>query len=278
MNKQYFDLAKVVVVLSVSLLVGCQSTGTIYKHHTEMYPPVGAEVSVEIGEEVIERTRGIGTPSIKLDDIEFEQSGYEFFLPGSLYQISFVSPEGRDTANGYGGIRSQTGETSVSGSRYAVSSDSSGTGCELKVSGLNLADEAGRNISNWIESSDADGSDRNNGISIGGRTLLSGSMIGGSNSLFTVAIPDNKCSKRYKFEDYGRTFRQELIYLGRSGDELSFKYREYSGSLARPAFSADLKYDLSESQTIGYRGARLKIIEAGNQQIKYRVESHIKGI
>lgn len=277
MKKQYFGVASVAVVLSGALLTGCQSTGSVYKHHTEMYPPVGAEVSVEIGEEVIERTQGTGTPSIKLDDVEFEQSGHEFFLPSNLYQISFVSPEGRDTAYGYGNIRSQTSEISVSGSSYEVSSDSSGTGCTLKVTGLNLTDKKGRTISNWIQSVDPDASDRNNGISIGGRTLLSGSIIGGSSSLFTVAIPEKNCSKRYKFEDYGRTFRQELIYLGRSGDELSFKYREYSGSLARPAFSADLKYDLSESQTIGYRGARIKIIEAGNQLLKYRVESHIKG-
>lgn len=255
-------------------LAGCQSTGTIYKQHTEMFPPIGAEVSVEIGETVIERTQGIGTPSIKLDDIEFEQSGYVFLLPGSLYQISLVSPEGRDTANGYGGIRSQNGEASITGSRYAISSGSLGTDCRLEVTGLNLADEKGSNIPNWIQSPDT----TKPGISIGGRTLLSGSIMGGSSSLFTIAIPDDKCSKRYKFEDYGKAFRQELIYLGRSGDELSFKYREYSRTLARPAFSADLKYDLSESQTIGYRGARIQIIEAGNQILKYQVESHIKGI
>ncbi|MCD0195610.1 hypothetical protein K1T77_12420 [Acinetobacter baumannii] len=39
----------------------------------------------------------------------------------------------------------------------------------------------------------------------------------------------------------------------------------------RPAFNNDVEYDLSQSKEIGYKGALLEIIEATNQDIKYKV-------
>ncbi len=41
--------------------------------------------------------------------------------------------------------------------------------------------------------------------------------------------------------------------------------------MARPAFNNNVEYDLSESPIIGYKGAKLEVIEANNQFIKYRV-------
>ena len=38
-----------------------------------------------------------------------------------------------------------------------------------------------------------------------------------------------------------------------------------------------MKDDLSGSQTTGYRGARVEVIEAGNQLIQYRIRNHMKG-
>ncbi|MFM5853573.1 hypothetical protein ACET6I_20865, partial [Aeromonas veronii] len=38
--------------------------------------------------------------------------------------------------------------------------------------------------------------------------------------------------------------------------------REFSGDLARPAFNSDVKYDLSKSNVVGYKGAMLEIIKA----------------
>ncbi|OFE11414.1 hypothetical protein PHACT_12725 [Pseudohongiella acticola] len=67
------------------------------------------------------------------------------------------------------------------------------------------------------------------------------------------------------------SFQQTLIYSGRVGDRVNIGYREFSSNAARPAFNNDVEYDLSESSTIGYRGARLEIIEATNEQIRYRV-------
>ncbi|MCB2082508.1 MAG: hypothetical protein KDD90_00410 [Sphingomonadaceae bacterium] len=69
-------------------------------------------------------------------------------------------------------------------------------------------------------------------------------------------------------------FQQTLIYSGRVGDRIKISYREFSGSMARPAFSNEAEYDLSVSDTIAYRGAELKVLEADNQKIRYLVLSN----
>jgi hypothetical protein len=69
-------------------------------------------------------------------------------------------------------------------------------------------------------------------------------------------------------------FQQTLIYNGRVGDRIRIGYREFSGDVARPAFSNEVEYDLSTSHEITYRGARIRIIEANNQQIRYVVLSN----
>lgn len=67
------------------------------------------------------------------------------------------------------------------------------------------------------------------------------------------------------------TFQQTLIYSGKVGSTLNISYREFNGSLARPAYSNDVVYDLADSNIIGYQGAKLEVIEATNQQITYKV-------
>ena len=67
------------------------------------------------------------------------------------------------------------------------------------------------------------------------------------------------------------SFQQTLIYSGKLGNKINIGYREFSNSLARPAFNNNVEYDLSESKVIGYKGAKLEIIEATNELIKYKV-------
>lgn len=71
-----------------------------------------------------------------------------------------------------------------------------------------------------------------------------------------------------------RDLQQTLIYSGRVGNRIRIGYREASGNMARPAFSNEAEYDLSTSQEIAYRGARLRVIEADNQKIRYVVLSN----
>ncbi|MDZ7753003.1 MAG: hypothetical protein U5S82_15430 [Gammaproteobacteria bacterium] len=67
------------------------------------------------------------------------------------------------------------------------------------------------------------------------------------------------------------SFQQTLIYSGKVGNKINIGYREFSGNMARPAFNNDVEYDLGASNTIGYKGAKLEIVEATNELIKYRI-------
>lgn len=97
----------------------------------------------------------------------------------------------------------------------------------------------------------------------------------------------------FKLATYGEewkadSFQRELVYSGISQNTLSILYREFSGSLGvgdpknikdtaylRPRLSQELKYDLSQGDTIGYRGARFRVIKATNTSIKYEVLKHL---
>jgi hypothetical protein len=70
------------------------------------------------------------------------------------------------------------------------------------------------------------------------------------------------------------SFQQTLIYSGRIGDRITLGYREFSNNMARPAYNNDVEYDLNESKIVGYKGARVEIIEATNQEITYKVMSN----
>lgn len=67
------------------------------------------------------------------------------------------------------------------------------------------------------------------------------------------------------------SFVQELIYNGRVQDNLRFVYREFSNDLARPAFSQEAHYDLSEGNVLGFKGVRIEVLEATNTFVRYRV-------
>ena len=66
-------------------------------------------------------------------------------------------------------------------------------------------------------------------------------------------------------------FQQTLLYSGRVGDRIKVGYREFSGNTARPAFSNEVDYDLSQSMEIAYKGAIIRVEEADNKKIRYTV-------
>lgn len=76
----------------------------------------------------------------------------------------------------------------------------------------------------------------------------------------------------------GAAIRWELLYSGRSGDEIGISYREYSnlvgGQLARPAFYQELKYDLAKGARITFRETVIEVVDANNSGITFRVVSH----
>lgn len=78
----------------------------------------------------------------------------------------------------------------------------------------------------------------------------------------------------YRLKDAVRDaggFKRHLLYGGRSGNQLLISYREFKDDLARPAFSQEVSFDLSQGREIGYRGARFEVLDATNTKIRYRL-------
>ena len=88
-------------------------------------------------------------------------------------------------------------------------------------------------------------------------------------SLAPAQVPDYEKVKVYAVDK--PSFRQELIYNGRVGNNIKFLYRELSRDIMRPAFSQEVQYDLGEGNVFGFKGVRIEIIEATNVQLKYKV-------
>lgn len=70
-------------------------------------------------------------------------------------------------------------------------------------------------------------------------------------------------------------FKQELVYAGRLGNTLRFVYRQHSNDQSKPALSHEVSYDASEG-TVGYKGARIEVLAATANTIKYRVLRHFE--
>lgn len=86
---------------------------------------------------------------------------------------------------------------------------------------------------------------------------------------------DNAPFRRIKATVLDRaSFQQALIYSGKVGNKITLSYREFSGGLARGAFTNNAEYDLSESKLIGYQGAQIEVIEANNLFIRYKLVSN----
>ena len=104
-----------------------------------------------------------------------------------------------------------------------------------------------------------------------GQFRLTNPMI---ETLSVGIIPIGSIKKTTKTVVSETSFKQELIYNGRLGDGLKFIYREFSGDMARPAFTQDIQYDLNASNIIGFKNVKLEVISATNTVIKYKVISN----
>lgn len=71
------------------------------------------------------------------------------------------------------------------------------------------------------------------------------------------------------------SFKRELVYGGVSENTITILYREFLDDMARPAFSQELKYDLSKGDVIGYRGARFQVLNVTNTTITFKTLKHL---
>ena len=87
--------------------------------------------------------------------------------------------------------------------------------------------------------------------------------------------------KAYKDDYWEPLTDKELIYSGRESDVLHITYREYyqwrdhkTGSVssyARTPFFQQVFYDLKKSDVIVFQDWELQVLDANNQQIKFKV-------
>lgn len=93
------------------------------------------------------------------------------------------------------------------------------------------------------------------------------------NGIFVGEICIDKFMVTKKTQEIGKSnsFQRTLIYNGRIGNKLNIGYRESLNGSARTSFSNNVEYDLNESNVIGYKGAKVKVIDASNSYIKYKL-------
>ncbi len=71
--------------------------------------------------------------------------------------------------------------------------------------------------------------------------------------------------------DSPQDFQQTLIYSGSNGSVIYVSYREFTGGMARDAFSNNVEYDMAKSNIIRYKGAEIEVIKYDNRSINYKV-------
>ena len=78
----------------------------------------------------------------------------------------------------------------------------------------------------------------------------------------------------YKNDVYGTvrgTFEMSLTYSGKQGNVIKIFYREASNNFARPSFTQELTYDITDDPNITFKNTKIKIVEATNNTIKFIV-------
>ncbi|MGO2234002.1 hypothetical protein B6N13_06935 [Marinomonas sp. UCMA 3892] len=71
-----------------------------------------------------------------------------------------------------------------------------------------------------------------------------------------------------------QSFQQTLIYNGSVGKKINISYREFAKGTARDAFTNSVEYDMSKSNIINYKGARIEVLDYDNSSIKFKVLKH----
>jgi hypothetical protein len=118
------------------------------------------------------------------------------------------------------------------------------------------------------------------GVQSGGQTLkVVAALKNGTLCVQTLSgsimCADNFPAVRTKATVVDRgAFQATLIYNGKVGNKITLGYRESVASMARPAFSNAVEYDLSASKVLVYKGARIEVLDANNEGIRYRVLSN----
>lgn len=91
-----------------------------------------------------------------------------------------------------------------------------------------------------------------------------------------VPIPSNKSTVPTIPEGYYVGLVSTLSYVGVSGDEIRFVYREYADGLARSAFTQEVALNYQPGKTFAYKTAKFVVHEADSLGISYTLLERLK--
>lgn len=79
--------------------------------------------------------------------------------------------------------------------------------------------------------------------------------------------------------EMAKGFKSELLYLGRADNVINLRYLDYTNDLGKASYSQELKYTLEPKgpTEIAFRDARLRILQADNELIRYDILSSFGG-
>ncbi len=230
--------AKNIVVLGVSLLVaGCASVPNNYAPITEQIsrPAIDEIATASLGELMLEQGTATMTDGVYLPQ--------ENNVRGYILSEGFYPKSGEDDGRVFTGYQNQP--------------SANGLGYVVVENGLTTPGYMPRSIRFERDKQET--------------CVIAPGAYG---------ISQPYCDTEYPYQFTSRPivnandFQQSLIYSGRVGDTIRVSYREFSGSMARSAFTNEAEYDLSSSNIIAYRGARIEVLDANNEEIRYKVLSN----
>lgn len=239
------NLLNVSLLISTALVIsGCAATPSenlkrsftrIYHSPTvQDYPAIEEIKTVELGESLVFKDKQTTIPSIDIDKI-FEQQVENLSAKSTITILP-----GRYTERG----------SDTQGKYYVAAAG------KILANGQPLKADCGVYVN-----------DSNKFLTEFYCISQSGGAIGAPLTYIANGILFTKSVHQTRDE---LSFRKELVYTGISQNMVSILYREFTNDMARPAYSQDLKYDLSESKTFGFRGSRFEIIKATNQGLTYK--------
>lgn len=247
----------VLAATALPFMVGCATKGPVipfYRINIQDYagvvylPPLHAPVTVNIGDRMISTRRVAIIPYIRLE------SDYVVDVP---YDKSWV------LANKL-----------VKGDYLLVATDRAGGNYFRPSTPIST-------IYKPIDPAkkDTEGTDHFGGIFVNaaGKVFVFVHWNGYAEPSIIHPAPEIKfLSESIERELPGENLQKELIYLGLSQTTITLRYREYWRGVSRPDFSLEVRYDLSQGKSIGYRESRFDILDVNNTTITYRATAHLK--
>jgi len=67
------------------------------------------------------------------------------------------------------------------------------------------------------------------------------------------------------------SFKEELVYKGRSDNTLHILYKKYGKASSTPDFSQELTYDIGNSDTVEIRNYKIRVLNATSEYIRFQV-------